>query len=190
MNELLLYLNSIHPLSDELQEHLIKILKVKELSRKEYLLKAGHVCSNVYFIQSGLLRCFYLKDTTEVCSWFMCEKDFIVSVESFFTQRPSYESIQALEDTEVYYISYSEIQDIYRRFPEFNFIGRVITEKYYILCEQRTYSLRMQQAIDRYAYLFKNFPEIIMRVPSKYIASYLGISEETLSRIKGKKLIF
>lgn len=190
MNELLLYLNSIHPLSDELQDHLIKILKVKELARKEYLLKAGHVCSHVYFIQSGLLRCFYLKDTTEVSSWFMCEKDFIISVESFFSQKPSYESIQALEDTEVYYISYSEIQDIYRRFPEFNFIGRVITEKYYILCEQRTYSLRMQQAIDRYAYLFKNFPEIIMRVPCKYIASYLGISEETLSRIKGKKLIF
>ena len=116
----------------------------------------------------------------------MQEGDVIISVESFFTQRPSYESIQALEDCELQYISYDELQYTYRNFPEFNFIGRVLTEKYYTLSEQRLFSIRMQRASERYQHLRENFPELIERVASKYLASYLGVTEVTLSKIKGK----
>ena len=86
MKELLLYLNSIYPLSHGLEDHLTAILRLKELPRKTYLLKAGHVCRNICFIKSGLLRCFYLRDNNEVSSWFMKEGDVIVS-ESFFNRR-------------------------------------------------------------------------------------------------------
>src|SRR5688572_24112032 len=108
MKELLFYLESIHPMSDGLKQYLETNLKVKELPRKSYLLKAGHVSRNICFIAEGLLRCFYIKDQHEVSSWFMKEGDVIVSVESFFSQRESYESIQALEDSLLYYISYDE----------------------------------------------------------------------------------
>lgn len=186
MMELLHFLESIHPMSDGLKEHLAVTLKEKQLSRKEYLLRAGQVSRRICFIARGLLRCFYLKDDQEVSSWFMKEGDVIVSVESFFGQMESYESIVALEDCLLYYITYDELQHIYRHFPEFNFIGRVLLERYYTLSERRLYSLRMQRSPERYEYLLEHHPELIQRVPMKYLASYLGITEETLSRIRSK----
>ena len=187
MESLLHFLNSIYPLSEGLVFHLSQILKTKELNKRDYLLKAGHICRTICFIEKGLLRCFYIKGNDEVCSWFMKEGDVIVSIESFFQQKESYESIQALEACTLHYIQYTELQHIYRQFPEFNFIGRVLTEKYYMLWAQQLYGLRMQQAPERYKWLMQNFPELILRVPAKYLASWLGITEVMLSKIKGKK---
>jgi CRP/FNR family transcriptional regulator, anaerobic regulatory protein len=182
MEDLVQFLESIYPMSDGLKQHLATVLKIKELERREYLLKSGHVSRIISFIDKGLLRCFYNKDHHEVCSWFMKEGDVIVSVESFFSQVPGYESIQAIEDSTLYYINYDELQFIYRNFPEFNFIGRVLLEKYYKLSEQRLYSLRMQKGQERYDYL------LILRVPAKYIASYLGLTETHFSFIKNNFL--
>ena len=114
----------------------------------------------------------------------MKEGDVAISIESFFLQKSSYESIQALEDTVLHYVSYKDLQTMYEEFPEFNFIGRVLTEKYYTMSEQRLFAIRMQRATERYNYLMQNLPEIIKRVPAVYIASYLGITIEYLSRIK------
>lgn len=183
----MLHLNAIHPISTGLLDYLQLTLKERTLKKKSYLLKKGAVCSNISFIENGLLRCFYEKDDKEVSTWFMKENDIIISVESFFRQTKSIESIQALEETVLYSISYNELQYIYRQFPEFNFIARVLTEKYYTLSEQRLYSIRMQRSHERYQYLLDHFPELIQRVPAKYLASYLGITEETLSRIRSKK---
>jgi CRP-like cAMP-binding protein len=188
MNRLLTLLNSIYPLSQGIIEHLGHTIKTKTLCKKQYLLKAGHVSRQICFIEKGLLRCFYDQAEMEVSSWFMKEGDVIISVESFFKQKPSYESIQALDETVVHFIEYNELQFIYKNFLEFNYVARVLTENYYTLSEQRLYSLRMQRSLERYEHLLQNFPELILRVPSKYIASYLGISEETLSRIKAKKI--
>ena len=152
------------------------------------LLAQDQICKNIYFVSRGLVRCYYLLDATEVSSWFMKEGDVIVSVESFYTQQPSNEIMQALEECELYYISYDELQYVYKHYPEFNFIGRVLIEGYYMLSERRLFSLRMQKASERYRYLLDYHPELILRVPSKFLASYLGITEETLSRIRsGKK---
>jgi CRP/FNR family transcriptional regulator, anaerobic regulatory protein len=174
-------------MSDGLKQHLATTLKEKQLPRKDYLLKAGQVSRKICFIAKGLLRCFYIKDEQEVSSWFMKEGDVIVSVESFFSQEESYESIQALEDCLLYYITYDELQYLYRHFPEFNFIGRVLLEKYYKLSEQRLYSLRMQRSQERYEYLLENHREMVLRVPAKYLASYLGITEQYLSMLKGAR---
>lgn len=184
MEELLQYLNFIFPLSIDLQNHLTSILNNYTFRKREFLLKEGKISDRIYFIGGGLVRCFYSQHEKEVCSWFMKERDCIISVESFYQQKPSYENIQALEDTHTYYIDYNELQFIYQNFYEFNFIGRVLTEKYYVLSEQRLYSLRMQTATERYHFLMEHYPELIQRVPSKYLASYLGIAEETLSRNK------
>lgn len=186
MEALLSYLSSIHPLSDGLVAYLGETLKSKEFPRKAYLLKAGHISRNIYFISKGLLRCYYMRDGHDISSWFMKEGDVMISVESFFLQKESYESIQALEDTTVHYISYEELQTIYRRFPEFNFIGRVLTERYYIQSEQRLYSLRMMRSQGKYDYLMEHHPELVLRVPAKHLASYLGLTEVTLSKIKGR----
>jgi CRP-like cAMP-binding protein len=123
----------------------------------------------------------------EVCSWFMMKEDVIISVESFFMQQESKENIQALEDCILYSISYEELQYAYENFMEFNYIGRILTTNYYMLAEQRLYSLRMQTTQERYQYLMDHFPQFILRVPSKDIASYIGRAGETLSRNKKRK---
>lgn len=186
MERLLCLLGSIHPLSPALLQFLTLHVKEKSFLKKEFLLKSGHISRHIYFIESGLMRCFYRRGDSEVSSWFMKEGDLIVSIESFFLQQPSYEAIQALEDSVLYYIDYSELQAIYKEFPEFNFIGRVLTEKYYILWARQLYGLRMQQAPERYQWLLENHPDLILRVPAKYLSSWLGITEVMLSKIKGK----
>jgi len=187
LETLVAYLDSIFPLSEGCRETLTTHLRHKEVPKKELLLRAGHICQNIYFIEKGLLRCYYFKNEAEISSWFMLEGDVVVSVESFFYQKVSYESIQALEDSSLYYISYKELQDIYRRFPEFNYVARVMTEKYYCLSEQRLYSIRMMRASERYEYMIQHHPMLLSRVPAKYVASYLGITPEMFSKIKSEK---
>ena len=188
MERLLQFLQSVHPMSPELIEYLAGAIQMKELCKKEILLKAGHICRNIYFIEKGLLRCFYIKGNNEVCSWFMKEMDVIVSIESFYLRTTSYESIQALEDCVLYYISYEDLYHMYRTYPEFNWTGRELTQNYYILWAKQLYGIRMQQAPERYLWLLENHPDLILRVAAKYLASWLGITEVMLSKIKGMKL--
>jgi CRP-like cAMP-binding protein len=185
--QLISYLHSIHPLSAALREHLHDIIKMAEIKKRDKLLRPGQVCTNIYFIEKGLFRCSYIEHFKEVCIWFMKEKDVIVSVNSFFRQTPGYHTIQAMEDSRIYSISHQELQHIYSQYPEFNFTGRVLTEKYYALSEERLQLTRIQRVEERYTHFQKAYPELLERVPTKYIASYLGTTLETLSRIKKKK---
>jgi CRP/FNR family transcriptional regulator, anaerobic regulatory protein len=189
MEELLHLLNSTYLMTSGLQAHLYSILKVRELQKKDFLLKAGQVSNTVHFIHQGLLRCFYVKGDHEVSSWFMKEGDVIFSIESFYDQVPSYESIQALEDCLLYYITFDELEYIYNTYAEFNYIGRVLTIKYHKLWARQLYSIRMRSAEERFEWLFDNHPELLLRVPAKHLASYLDITEVTLSKIKSKKAI-
>jgi CRP-like cAMP-binding protein len=186
MEMLLQFLNDVHPMSEELTNYLKEHVQVKELQRKDKLLKAGHICRHIYFIESGLLRCYYQKGNAEVCSWFMKEGDVTISIESFYAQKESSESIQALENSVLHYVSFDELQFIYREFAEFNFIGRVLTEHYYRLWAQQLYGLRMQNSQERYEWLIEHHSELFQRVPAKHLASYLGITEVTLSKLKSR----
>lgn len=187
MEQLLAFLENIHPLSPELREYLALNVKWRELRKKEFLLKAGHICREIHFIAGGLLRCYYEKGDQEVCSWFMKEGDVIVSIESFYERKISYETIQALEDCCLFYISYEELYHIYRTFPEFNWISRELVQRYYILWAKQLYGIRMQSSQERYDWLLENFPDLVLRVPSKYIASWLGMGEAHLSVVKGRR---
>lgn len=186
METLMYFLSSIYPISEELTSHLVQTLKYRQIKKKDYLLTAGQVSRHVYFILKGLLRCFYVKNDIEVSSWFMKEQDVVFSIESFYSQTPSYESIQAIEDTEVLYITHSELETIYHTYPEFNFIGRILTIKYHKLWAQQLYSIRMRTGPERYQWLMENHAELIQRVNAKDLASYLGVTPFTLSNLKKK----
>ena len=188
MEQLFHFLMSVHPISTGLQKYLLSVIQVQSLKRKQFLLKAGHICRNIYFLEKGLVRFFYSKEGIEVSSSFMKENDIVVSVESFYNRIPSYENIQALEDCNLNYISYDHLYTTYREFPEFNWIGRELTQRYYGLSIRQLYGLRNQQATERYTWLVEQHPELVLRVPAKYLASWLGITEVTLSMIKGKRV--
>src|SRR4051812_31270986 len=114
MNPVIALLNSIYALTPHLQEQMNAILKEKVFLKKEFLLKAGHVCRNIFFMKEGLVRCFNYNKDKEVCTWFMREGDLIISVQSFYRQLESKENIQALEDCEVYMVDYFELQNLYK----------------------------------------------------------------------------
>ncbi len=187
MERLFGFLNAVHPLSEELSLHLQEIVKFRELRKGELLLKAGHICREIHFIDEGLLRCFYRRRDLEVSSWFMKDGDVIVSVESFYQRKVSYEWIQALEDCCLYYISYEELYNIYKIYPEFNYISRELTQHYYILWTQLLYALRMKTAEEKYGWLLEQFPDYVLRIPAKHLASWLGISEYHFSFVKGRR---
>ncbi|MBS1509560.1 MAG: Crp/Fnr family transcriptional regulator [Bacteroidetes bacterium] len=178
-------LDQIHPASDGLKQYLQTTLKEVRLKRKEQLHAAGEICNNIYFVLQGLLRSYYPNsDGQETTGWFMKEGDVIVSVKSFFHQVPAHENIEAMEDSILFYVTYSELQNAYIQYPEFNVTGRILTEKYYVLSEERLASIRNEKAKDRYHFLLCNYPELLLRIPASYIASYLGIDKATLSRLK------
>ena len=187
MDHLLSFLQTLRPISPGLQTALMQLLQWDTLPRKHWLLQPGQMSERLYFIEQGVVRGYYLKDGKEVTSWFMREGDFIISIVSFYTRQPAREYIELLTDSVVLSITYAQLQQLYRDFPEFNTVGRLLTEKYYVLSELRTQNLRMQTAPERYAQLLADFPDIFGRVPLKYIASHLGISPETLSRLRGRR---
>ncbi|WP_035566301.1 Crp/Fnr family transcriptional regulator [Hymenobacter sp. IS2118] len=184
MTQLIAFLNELQPLSSPLQEAILAATVRTRLPAHHLLLKPGQVARQVYFLESGLVRGYTLLHGREISSWFMQQGDFVISILSFFTQQPSEEYLELLETGTVYAIHFDELQRLYREFPEFNFIGRKLIEKYYVLSEQRAQHLRSRTAAERYEALLRDFPTIFQRVAVQHIASHLGMAPETLSRLR------
>jgi CRP-like cAMP-binding protein len=182
------FLDQVYPMSEELKRYLLETLKPIELKKKDIFLKQGDTCDKISFIVKGMMRSFSLNDEGgETTVWFMKEGDVAVSIRSFFLQEPSEEFIEVLEDVLLVYVNYEELQTAYKLYPEFNIVGRLITEKYYVQSEERMVVIRNKSARERYDHMLQLYPEILLRVPSKHIASYLDIDQATLSRLKGRK---
>jgi CRP-like cAMP-binding protein len=184
---LLQTLNFIKPLSAKLQERIADSLREERLPAKHLLLEQGQTSRKIYFIVAGMARAYYLAENGRQCTtWFMRQGDVMISVLSFFTQQPATEFVELLEDSCLQSISWSQLQGIYADFPEFNYHGRVLTEKYYIESEQRANLLRNGTAIERYNLLLQMHPDIVQRVPLWMIASHINVSHEALSRVRSQ----
>ncbi|MFZ4769697.1 MAG: Crp/Fnr family transcriptional regulator [Ferruginibacter sp.] len=181
------YLNSVSPLSNALKEKLYSIIQIKEFSKKEIILSEGQVSNYIYFIEKGFIRSYCIKEGKEITAWFMADNDFIISVNSFFKRAKSYEFIETIEDSIVHFVHYDELEKLYKEFLEFNVVGRILTTHYYVLSEERLYNMRKQTAEERYYFLIEKHPQVFQRAPLSQIASYLGMSFETLSRVRAKK---
>lgn len=178
--------NNIYPLSDELKQVLTRELKIQELPKKHHILKDGDYCNHIFIVISGLIRTYYIKEDQEICSRFMREGNIGISVRSFYGRQPGYEFIETIEPSTIAIIHYDQLQKVYREHIEFNYTARVITESYFVKSEERAYLLRKQGAEERYLFFIDNYPELYQRLPLKYVATYLGMNLETLSRIRNK----
>ena len=177
----------ITPMSSGLKQYLNETIKPSHFPKRHILLNVGQICEHVHFVENGFSRAFYAREGKEMTSWFSKTGEFIMSVHSFFKQTPSVESIELLADSTLLSISHSELHYAYAKFAEFNFIGRVLTEKYYIHSEERAMALRVYCAKERYENLLKMYPEILQKASLGQIASHLGITQETLSRVRANK---
>jgi CRP-like cAMP-binding protein len=170
-----------------LQERITDQLLYETLSNKNLLLRAGEVARRIYFIKEGFLRAYSLDDQGRECTnWFMGKNDVMISVYSFFTQKPSHEYIEALGDCILQSVTWNQLHSYYADFREGNHIGRVLTEKYYIQSEERSLFIKTKTIEERYK-IFKNqYGQIEQLTNQSNIASYLGITRETLSRVKSR----
>ena len=156
------------------------------LAKNEYLVAGGKTCRHLYFLQQGALRGYYILEGKEITHWFAFENDFVTSFHSFITQQPAVENIQLLEGSILWAISKEKLAGLLNRYREIERLVRIVYENYYIRLEERFINAQFKTAAERYQNLLQQTPHMIERVPLGYIASYLGISQETLSRIRSR----
>ena len=179
-------LNTIAPLPKELEEALSKSFDLQHIPKGKLLLYEGDICRHLWFLAEGLLRSFHNIGDKEISSRIMFTGHIVISAGSFFTQTPATESIEALTDCTVARLSFDDLQQIYKNFPSFNYHTRIVTEQYFYRQEQRLYMLRKENALSRYKYFLENYSLYLKEIPQKYIASFLGMTPETLSRTRNK----
>ncbi len=175
----------------ELPESVITAIKSKvqilEFPKKHILLKKGKVCNYLYFVQKGLARNFFEEENKELTNDIMVEGELLVSFSSFISRQASIETIELLEDSILHAIHYDDLQTLYETYPVMERTGRMIAEHHYSSLAMKSYRLKFSNSTERYEALFNSKIEIIRRVPIGVIASYLGMSIETLSRIRSKQ---
>ena len=186
MDKLFSHLRDFHPLSPEAEQALADEFEETILPKNEYLLQEGRTCRHLYFLEQGAIRGYYTLEEKEITHWFAFENDFVTSFHSFITQEPSVENIQLLEGSVLRKISKEKLTALFNRFHEIERLVRIAYEKYYIRLEERYVNSQFRTATERYENLLQQTPHIIERVPLGQISSYLGISKETLSRVRAK----
>ncbi|WP_128546523.1 Crp/Fnr family transcriptional regulator [Larkinella soli] len=178
----------ICPIDEATMELIKPYLVIQKAQKGTQLLSVGDISDKLYYLAKGLARSYYYIQHREATAWIVTDGDFAYSPYSFITQRPSNENIELLEDSTLLFIAYDDLQRLYRTHPSVNFIGRKVVEKYLVVQEERLRSLRMLSAEERYLRFCQLYPTISTRVPIKYIASYLGLSRFTLSRLRGQRM--
>ena len=186
MGSLFELIDNIEPISKELELGFVKRFKIEQIKKGSVLLHEKDVCDNLWFLCDGLLRSYHNIGDKEITSRIMYTGHIVISPGSFFTQTPATESIEALADCIVAKLSFNDLQDIYKKFPEFNYHTRLITEQYFYKQEQRLYMLRKHDAAAKYNFFLENYAVYLKDIPQKYIASFLNIAPETLSRTRSK----
>jgi CRP-like cAMP-binding protein len=156
------------------------------VAKNDFLLTEGKVCKHLYFIESGALRGYYWLDGKEITYWFGFENDFVTSLYSFTTGQPAVENIQLVEGSIVWSISKDTLHQLCNEYHEIESVLRLVYEQYYLRLEERFVNAQFKTAKDLYLQLVQQQPHIIERIPLGYIAAYLGISQETLSRIRSQ----
>ena len=184
---LLKYLKSHQALAKESEKSISAISKIVSVKKNIDLQSIGHTCKTIYFLKKGVARIYYFKDGNDITESFSFEDSLVVRYESLFTGRPSKKAIQVLEDSEFIAINSTELFKLYDQNPDIERLFRKLFEVALVEQINRTESLQFHSAAERYNSLLKEAPDVLKRVPLKYIASYLGITPVSLSRIRGQK---
>jgi CRP/FNR family transcriptional regulator, anaerobic regulatory protein len=183
-NQIIQSIKSIVNLNAKEEEAFLQILEYKKLKKKEYLMQEGQICNKITFINSGCIRCFYNVDGGENTIQFFFNDSWYTDYASFLTGNPTMENMQALENSEVVQVKKNDLYKLYESMPIFERVGRVFAENAFLSVSQLNQMKTNEEPEIRYLNLLKTRPELTQQIPQHYIASYLGIKPETLSRIR------
>lgn len=181
-------LRSYIDFSEDEERFISSVYKSRSLAKGEYFLLAGDVCREAAFIESGVFRFYINTGEREATYYFAAESEFICDYPSFLPQRPSYVNIQALEAAEIRAISFDDLQRFYRETNSGERFGRLIAEEIFVDSIQQLASFYQDKPAVRYQNFVHRFPQLVQRLPQYYIASYVGIEPQSLSRIRRRFL--
>lgn len=187
MTTLFQYFKKFNPLSKEAENAIAEISSIVTIAKNKDLQPIGHTCKTIYFIKKGVARIYYYMDGIDITEGFFFENSIIARVESLFTGKPSRKAIQVLEDAEIVAINANLLFKLYDSFPEIERLFRKIFEAAYVDTVNRIEGIQFHTAEERYKALITETPNVLQRVPLKYVASYLGITQVSLSRIRSHR---
>jgi CRP-like cAMP-binding protein len=184
MENLRTILSAIHPFAEHEWETIAQKFHKKNISKNEILVSNGQIDDYLYFIEKGMLRAWLDQDDRELTFEFHFENSIYSSYTSFLTRTPSLYYVQAITDMIVWRIHYDDLQFLYEHITAVQIIGRKAAEMLYNEKSKREIALLSKTPEELYLDLFKEQPELIKQIPLKYIASYIGITPQALSRIR------
>jgi CRP-like cAMP-binding protein len=187
MLELFQYFHNFHKLSKEAENAILEISNESKIKKNTIIQDIGQTCKTIYFIKSGVARIYYFKEDVEITESFAFENNILARVESLFRNKPSKKGIQLLEDSELVAINANLLFKLYDKFPEIERLFRLIFESAYVDTVNRIENIQFHTAEERYKMLLNKSSNVVKRVSLKYIASYLGITPVSLSRIRAIK---
>ncbi|MFN8237650.1 MAG: Crp/Fnr family transcriptional regulator [Chitinophagales bacterium] len=181
--ELKKFLSGYVPLPDAELEDIVSKFRSKKIKKNEFVLMQGEICKDLIFVQSGCLRLYYLMDDVEVSVWFALKHSSAIEIYSFISETPTNYFLQAIEDSEVLYLPKTELNKLYNTHPKMQEMMRKFWEDVILHLLQRFTALQRDSAEQRYLDLM-NKPELLQSIPQKYLASFIGVTPTSLSRIK------
>jgi len=164
-----------------------QIIEEKEYLKNDFFIQPGQTCSMIGYIEYGTFRIFNINAKgVEMTNWFSTENDIITEILSFINKQPSQEYIQCLENTKIYFISFDNLQEVYRKIPDFHIFIKLVYEEILVDLKKNIFANIHMTTIDRYNNFSSNRNNLLKKVPLKYIASFLGMTDSTLSRVRRK----
>jgi len=186
VNSIRTYLERYITIEDIDWNFFVSKLKIQVFEKKQNVLQLGEIENRISFIKEGVVRFLIPKEKKdkEITFGFCFENEFVSAYDSFLTRNPSKYKIETLTKVSMWSISYNDLQEVYKKTKIGNLLGRLSSERLFLIKSKREQSLLSETAEERYLNLFKERPNIIKEIPLKYIASYIGVTPQALSRIR------
>lgn len=166
-------------------DELDQVMKTIQLEKQDYFIREGNVCRQLAFLSKGILRSFYVKDNgEEITDCIMFEGQLVTAYSSLITGQPAFENIQAITDCELQMVDRDDLYRLYEHNIRWANTGRTFGEQEFVMMEQRIRSFQQYTAKERYEEMVRRHPRMIQQVPLQYLASYLGITPQHLSRLR------
>jgi len=178
------YIGQILPLNEKDLDIFLSIFKPISLKKGELFIEEGKKCDYIGFIIEGCLMCVYNNEGNEIIDEFSLENEFIADYKNFLDNQPAEKDVKCVEDSEILVVKYKDLSDLYSKKHSFERVGRLIAESLFKNWHDKAVSLVIDDAKTRYEKLIKNRATLPQRVPQYLVASYLGITPQSLSRIR------